>query len=165
MCAVTQAEFLSLPLFLLLGISSEVPRLCEWCCSRAITAGVPQLALRQSQQREQTHRCFMVLTDFGHFSLLFLQMRIFSYMWSLYMRMWVNVCVLEVQKLWGKAKLSSVFWLQNYLWFCKDLHIPFCVLRVIICAEYFCTVERRDFPLKKPFSYTSEHSAFRKSTA
>lgn len=95
---VTHAEYLSVPVFLLLGISGKVvPRLCEWCCSRAIAAGVPQLALRQSQQREQTHRCFMVLTDFGRFSLLFLQMRIFSYVWSLYVRMWANVCALEIQ--------------------------------------------------------------------
>lgn len=97
MCAVPHAEFLSLPVFLF-GISSEVvPRLCECCCSGAITAGVPQLALRQSQQREQTHWCFMVLTDFGHFSLLFLQMHVFSYMWPLYKRLWANVCVLEVR--------------------------------------------------------------------
>lgn len=96
-CDVTHAEFLSFPVFLLLGVSSKVvPRLCEWC-SRAITAGVPQLALRQSQQREQTHRCFMVLTDFGRFSLLFLQMSIVSYTWSLYVRMGANVCALEIQ--------------------------------------------------------------------
>lgn len=42
---------------------------------------------------------------------------------------------------------------------------------IILCiesnyfAEIFCTLERRDFPLKKPFSYTSEHAAFRKTTA